>query len=202
MRKPADPEPVPELPISKLRTTPKPPPEYPRLTENLLRIRSDLGFTQTQVATLSGLSRIGYMNIENGVSNPKPDTLQAIARALACDVPALLAEPVFPDPNVSLLSVVKGILPTVDWWSGLEPEEEWDLVIAEGEYYSITIRRDERSVFILVYFDGEELLSATRVDPTLLIRSLPNTLRHHLTLKEKQVRENVDKDLKHLGLRT
>ncbi len=49
---------------------------------NLRRIRESKGFTQEHVATLSGLSRPAYRNIETGDSMPKVSTLQNIAAGL------------------------------------------------------------------------------------------------------------------------
>jgi len=49
---------------------------------NLRRIRESKGFTQERVATLSGLSRPAYRNIETGDSMPKVSTLQNIAAGL------------------------------------------------------------------------------------------------------------------------
>jgi len=60
------------------------------LSINLRRIRSAKKLSQGVVAEQSGLSRIGYRNIEDGESEPKPETLNAIARALAASVEELL----------------------------------------------------------------------------------------------------------------
>jgi Predicted Zn peptidase len=49
---------------------------------NLRRIREAKGYSQAQVADLSGISRIAYRNIENGTSTPKVSTLQNIASGL------------------------------------------------------------------------------------------------------------------------
>jgi len=52
------------------------------VASNIKRIRLAKGFSQAQVADLSGLSRVAYGNIEKGVSIPKVSTLQEIACAL------------------------------------------------------------------------------------------------------------------------
>jgi len=55
------------------------------LSNNLRRIRTSKKLSQVQLAEKSGLSRVGYRKIEDGDSEPKSETLIAIARAL--DVP-------------------------------------------------------------------------------------------------------------------
>jgi len=49
---------------------------------NLLRLRQGKGLSQSQVADLSGISRVAYRNIESGNSIPKVSTLQSIADGL------------------------------------------------------------------------------------------------------------------------
>lgn len=60
------------------------------LSINLRRIRGSKGLNQVQVAQRAGLSRIGYRNLEEGQSEPRTDTLKAIAGALGVPVAELL----------------------------------------------------------------------------------------------------------------
>jgi transcriptional regulator with XRE-family HTH domain/Zn-dependent peptidase ImmA (M78 family) len=54
--------------------------------QNLRRIRAEKGFTQKFVASASGISYVAYSNIERGISNPKEDTLESIARTLKVSI--------------------------------------------------------------------------------------------------------------------
>jgi Zn-dependent peptidase ImmA (M78 family)/DNA-binding XRE family transcriptional regulator len=69
------------------------------LSMNLRRIRSAKGLSQVDLADKAGLSRIGYRNIEAGESEPKADTLTALAQALDVSIEQLLI-PVRPLTNV------------------------------------------------------------------------------------------------------
>ena len=64
---------------------------------NLRRLRIMKDMTQDQIATAADISRVAYRNIETGKSEPRANTLDAIARALGVDVFAL-ATPV-PEPT-------------------------------------------------------------------------------------------------------
>lgn len=67
---------------------------------NVRRVRLARGFSQGKVAELAGISRPAYQNIEKGVSVPRVDTLQNIARALGVKLQDLLTP-------VKSLSVVR-----------------------------------------------------------------------------------------------
>jgi Zn-dependent peptidase ImmA (M78 family)/transcriptional regulator with XRE-family HTH domain len=60
------------------------------LSINLRRIRTSKKMSQVELAERSGLSRVGYRNIEDGVSEPRAETLTAIAEALEVSVEQLL----------------------------------------------------------------------------------------------------------------
>ena len=57
---------------------------------NLRRLRASHGLTQAEVATASGITRLAYRNLEAGLSLPRPETLQALARALEAGVQDLV----------------------------------------------------------------------------------------------------------------
>jgi Zn-dependent peptidase ImmA (M78 family)/DNA-binding XRE family transcriptional regulator len=57
---------------------------------NLSRLRTARGLSQVELAEKAKLSRIGYRNIESGESEPKPETLAAIAEALGVSLGELL----------------------------------------------------------------------------------------------------------------
>src|SRR5688572_11051441 len=62
----------------------------PTFSANLRRIRTAKGLSQVELADRSGLSRIGYRNIENGESEPRAETLTALAKALEISLEQLL----------------------------------------------------------------------------------------------------------------
>lgn len=53
------------------------------ISANIRRLRNERGLTQDAVANAAGISRLALRNIEKQKSQPRPDTLHAIARALA-----------------------------------------------------------------------------------------------------------------------
>lgn len=57
---------------------------------NLRRLRAAQGLTQAEVATASGITRLAYRNLEAGLSLPRAETLQALARALEAGVQDLV----------------------------------------------------------------------------------------------------------------
>lgn len=61
-----------------------------QLAENLRRIRSSKKISQVELAEKAGISRMGYRKIEAGESEPRGETLMAIARALDVGVQELL----------------------------------------------------------------------------------------------------------------
>ena len=60
------------------------------LSINLRRIRTAKGLSQVELADRAKLSRIGYRNIEGGESEPRAETLTALAQALEVSVGELL----------------------------------------------------------------------------------------------------------------
>lgn len=59
---------------------------------NLQRLRLARGLSQDKLAQVAGLSRIAYINIERCQSEPRVDTVRALAKALRVRVPELLVE--------------------------------------------------------------------------------------------------------------
>ena len=51
----------------------------------LIKKRRSKNLTQSQVAEQSGVSRVHYTHIENGVRRPSPDVAQKIAKLLDLD---------------------------------------------------------------------------------------------------------------------
>lgn len=78
----------------------------PDLATNLLRIRTAQGLSQVDLADRANLSRIGYRNIESGESEPKAETLAAIARALGVSLEQLFV-PVRPLTHVRFRALKK-----------------------------------------------------------------------------------------------
>lgn len=60
------------------------------LSTNLQRIRNAKGKSQSDIAEAAGMSRVGYRNVETGVSAPRVATLMRIAEALEVRVDELL----------------------------------------------------------------------------------------------------------------
>lgn len=63
------------------------------LSANLKRLRAAKQRSQTEIAEGAGLSRVGYRNIEEGVSAPRVDTLMKIAAALQVRLEELFEAP-------------------------------------------------------------------------------------------------------------
>lgn len=59
---------------------------------NLHRLRLARGLSQDKLAQAAGISRIAYINIERRQSEPRADTVRALAKALQVRVPELLVE--------------------------------------------------------------------------------------------------------------
>lgn len=59
---------------------------------NLQRLRLARGLSQEKLAQAAGISRIAYINIERRQSEPRADTVRALAKALQVRVPELLVE--------------------------------------------------------------------------------------------------------------
>lgn len=64
-----------------------------RLGENVRQLRGARGFTQQQMAKLSGLPRATWANLESGAANPTLAVLHAVAVALSVSLEELLAAP-------------------------------------------------------------------------------------------------------------
>jgi transcriptional regulator with XRE-family HTH domain len=70
------------------------------IASNVRAARHDRGWTLDQMAARSGLSRRVIVQIEQGGANPNVATLLRISDALGLGLPALLAFPEPPRPNV------------------------------------------------------------------------------------------------------
>ena len=62
------------------------------LSSNLQRLRHAQGVSQNKLALAAGISRIAYLNIERSQSEPRAETVRALAKALHVRVPDLLVE--------------------------------------------------------------------------------------------------------------
>lgn len=62
------------------------------LSTNLQKLRRAQGLSQDKLALAAGISRIAYLNIERRQSEPRADTLRALAKALGVRIPDLLVE--------------------------------------------------------------------------------------------------------------
>jgi transcriptional regulator with XRE-family HTH domain len=60
--------------------------------ERILVLRKRRGFTQAQLACVSGVSRVLINSIENGHRTPQPELLQVIASVLEAPVESLAAD--------------------------------------------------------------------------------------------------------------
>jgi Zn-dependent peptidase ImmA (M78 family)/DNA-binding XRE family transcriptional regulator len=61
---------------------------------NLRRLRTARRVTQENLAEAAGITRVAYRNLETGISLPRAETLQALARALEVGVQELVTPPV------------------------------------------------------------------------------------------------------------
>jgi Zn-dependent peptidase ImmA (M78 family)/DNA-binding XRE family transcriptional regulator len=62
------------------------------LSNNLQRLRHARGYSQETLAAAAGISRLAYSNIERAKSEPRVETVRALAKALQVRLPELLAE--------------------------------------------------------------------------------------------------------------
>jgi transcriptional regulator with XRE-family HTH domain len=78
-----------------------------RLGRNIRQLRQARGFTQQQMAKLSGLPRATWSNLESGLGNPTLTVLHAVAVACQVSLEELVAE-----PRASAKLFRRGSLPT------------------------------------------------------------------------------------------
>lgn len=78
-----------------------------RLARNIKQLRQARGFTQQQIAQLSGLPRATWSNLESGTANPTLAVLHGVAMALQVPLEELLAT-----PRADVKLYKKGSLPT------------------------------------------------------------------------------------------
>src|SRR5437870_8209938 len=64
-----------------------------RLGQNVKQLRDARGFTQQQMAKLSGLPRATWANLESGAANPTLAVLHRVATVLQITLEELLAAP-------------------------------------------------------------------------------------------------------------
>jgi transcriptional regulator with XRE-family HTH domain len=60
------------------------------LAQNLTALRHEHGWSQEEVAQKAGISRVGYANLESGRTEPKSETLYALAEAFEVQIEELL----------------------------------------------------------------------------------------------------------------
>jgi transcriptional regulator with XRE-family HTH domain len=77
-----------------------------RLAHNVRELRQARGFTQQQMAKLSGLPRATWSNLESGSGNPTLTVLHAVCSALSVSLEEIVAE-----PRASARLYPKGALP-------------------------------------------------------------------------------------------
>lgn len=64
------------------------------IADNIRRLRRERGLTQLELAEQAGLSNIAIVQLETGRrTNPRSDTVEAIAKALECSVEDLYRDP-------------------------------------------------------------------------------------------------------------
>jgi transcriptional regulator with XRE-family HTH domain len=78
-----------------------------RLGRNIRQLRQARGFTQQQMAKLSGLPRATWANLESGLGNPTLTVLHAVAVAFQVSLEEIVAE-----PRASAKLYPRGSLPT------------------------------------------------------------------------------------------
>lgn len=78
-----------------------------RLAQNIKQLRQARGFTQQQLANLSGLPRATCSNLESGTANPTLAVLHALAKALQIPLEELVSV-----PRADVQHYPKGSLPT------------------------------------------------------------------------------------------
>lgn len=106
--------------------------KYKELANRLHSLRLENGLTQKEVAFLANISIVAYSNIERGISVPKYDNLQAIAKALNTNANTLLteADSEFDTDYIKLIKNSKHILyekiisNTKDWFTRRKILEE------------------------------------------------------------------------------
>ena len=64
-----------------------------RLGQNIKHLRDARGFTQQQMARLSGLPRATWANLESGAANPTLQVLHRVATALQISIEELISAP-------------------------------------------------------------------------------------------------------------
>jgi len=78
-----------------------------RLAQNIKQLRLARGFTQQQLADLSGLPRATCSNLESGSANPTLAVLHALAKALQIPIEELVSV-----PRADVQHYPRGALPT------------------------------------------------------------------------------------------
>lgn len=99
-------------------TTPTEPVRAATIGQAIRRARFNVGFTQEDLATVTGILRTNISKYENGKRVPSIDELYAIADACACPISDLLPEMVEPTPPdirtiVQILTEHPDVIPTV-----------------------------------------------------------------------------------------
>ena len=99
-------------------TTPTVPDRAVTIGQAIRRVRFNVGFTQEDLASVTGILRTNISKYENGKRVPSIDELYAIADACACPISDLLPDviaPTSPDMQtiVRILTERPDVIPTV-----------------------------------------------------------------------------------------
>ena len=98
-------------------TTPAVPVRAAKIGQAIRRMRFQVGFTQEDLASVTGILRTNISKYENGKRVPSIDELYAIADACACSVNELLPDVLPPSPDmqaiVRILTERPEVIPTV-----------------------------------------------------------------------------------------
>lgn len=77
------------------------------LSDILFELRENRGLTLRELAAISGISHASISRIETGVSEPRPETLIALAEALGVEADILLDAPVKGSNTVDIEDILK-----------------------------------------------------------------------------------------------
>jgi len=110
----------------------------------LLRLRSEAGLTQSQLAQASGVSLPQIARYERGESNPRMTALMKLSKALGVSVESLTEEQSYPAPVRLKLSVGK------DEWSISVPQH----LVNELNEIHTRLGGDETTYYLVLMMTG------------------------------------------------
>ena len=118
-------------------TTPAVPIRAAVIGQTIRRMRFHVGFTQEDLASVTGIGRTNISKYENGKRVPSIDELYAIADACACSVSELLPDVLTPSPDMQaimrILTDRPDVIPTV-------------LAVLQSQMHSVPDSIDARSL--------------------------------------------------------